>query len=63
MIGVPGAVDQQRRRLSHIKDGNVYVAVIIDIPESSAPAAGKRDLRQPRSDRDILESAVSQVAE
>src|SRR6266446_1692046 len=63
MVGIPGVIDQQSKWFSHVKDGHVYVTVIIDIPESDAPAAGKRDLRQPRSDRDILESAVSQVAE
>ncbi len=39
VVGVPGAIDQQCRRLAHIEDGYVHVAVIIDIAESSAPAA------------------------
>src|SRR5439155_17323339 len=47
VIGVRGAIDQQCRRPADVEDGYVHAAVIVDISESSAPAAGKRDLRQP----------------
>src|SRR5437899_457676 len=63
MVGVPSAIDQQRRRFSHIEDGRVYVAIIIDIPEGSTSATCQRNLRQPRGRRDVLKRSVAQVAE
>jgi len=40
MVGVPSAIEQQCRRRTYIEDGYVHAAVIINIAESSAPAAG-----------------------
>src|SRR5713226_2123742 len=63
MVGIPRAIDQQCGRFTHIKDGNVYVAVIIDIAKGSAPATRQRNLRQPRACGDVLKRTVAQVAE
>src|SRR5882762_118 len=63
VIGLRGAIDQQCRRLAYIEDGYVHAAVIIDISESGAPAAGKRDLRQPGRGGNVLERAIAQVSE
>src|SRR6266853_3114550 len=63
VIGVRGAIDQQCRRLAYIEDGYVHIAIIIDIPKSSAPAARHRNLRQPGANGDVFKRPVAHVAE